>query len=71
MLASIDSVRVALQAIDTHGGERTVAGAEATSPQELLAAHTLALLGPTPAGRRVRIMVTVPTEAGSRLHTCA
>lgn len=26
--------------------------------------RTAALLGPTPAGRRVRVMVTVPTEAG-------
>jgi len=31
--------------------------------QRLLAEHTDALLGPAPGGRRVRIMVTMPTEA--------
>jgi pyruvate kinase len=37
--------------LDFAGGER------------LLAEHTEALLGPTPAGRSVRIMVTMPSEA--------
>jgi pyruvate kinase len=31
----------------------------------LLKAHTLALLGPRPAGRRTRIMVTLPSQAAS------
>ena len=31
--------------------------------RELLRTHTAQLLGPTPAGRRVRIMVTMPPEA--------
>ncbi len=34
-----------------------------TSGQRLLAEHTEALLGPTPRQRRVRIMVTMPSEA--------
>lgn len=39
--------------------------ADTPSQQELLAAHAQALLGPAPARRHVRIMVTVPTEAGA------
>jgi pyruvate kinase len=63
VLASVDAVRVALHALDRCGNGQTTAGADTTSQQELLAAHTQALLGPAPARRRVRIMVTVPTEA--------
>ena len=63
VLASVDAVRVALQALDSYGGAQATAGADATSQQELLAAHTQSLLGPAPASRRVRIMVTVPTDA--------
>lgn len=36
--------------------------------RELLDAHTLALLGPAPAGRDVRIMVTMPSEAADDAH---
>jgi pyruvate kinase len=50
--------------------ERTRTSATATEPaigfregEALLAAHTQALLGPPPVDRRVRIMVTAPTEA--------
>jgi pyruvate kinase len=63
VLASIDAVRVALQALDRYEGGPTTAGVVAHSGQELLAAHTQALLGPAPANRQVRIMVTMPTEA--------
>jgi len=61
-LASIDAVRVALQALETCGAQGTAAADMAIQP-EWLAAHTQALLGPAPAARRVRIMVTMPSEA--------
>ncbi|MEI9812142.1 MAG: hypothetical protein WDO18_05465 [Acidobacteriota bacterium] len=35
-----------------------------TAGERLLKEHTDALLGPAPAGRATRIMVTMPTEAG-------
>jgi len=62
VLATLDAVHVALQALDSYESGQTT-GADTTPQQELLAAHTQALLGPAPASRRVRIMVTVPTEA--------
>jgi pyruvate kinase len=43
--------------VDAHAGIDLAAG------QQLLASHADALLGPAPAGRSVRIMVTMPTEA--------
>jgi pyruvate kinase len=65
-LATVDAVR---HAIDTLAGTRTAA----PMPQhlampfgrgrDLLEAHTSALLGPSPTGRDVRIMVTLPGEA--------
>ncbi len=63
VLASVDAVRVALQALNTYARKYMTAGADTTGQQELLAAHTQALLGPAPSIRRVRIMVTMPTEA--------
>ena len=51
VLASVDAVRVALHALDRCGHGQTTAGADTTSQQELLAAHTQALLGPAPARR--------------------
>jgi pyruvate kinase len=65
VLASVDAVRVALRALHSDGGGETAVPAAAPSQQELLAAHAQALLGPAPARRHVRIMVTVPTEAGT------
>jgi pyruvate kinase len=63
VLASVAAVRTALQALAGYEGGQTSADAEPALRQELLAAHTEALLGPAPANRRVRIMVTMPTEA--------
>ena len=63
VLESIDAVRVALRALEACPGTPATPPADATSGQELLAAHTKALLGPAPSHRRVRIMVTMPTEA--------
>jgi len=65
VLASVDAVRVALLALHGYKGGTTAAPADATSQHGLLDAHAQALLGPSPAGRQVRIMVTVPTEAGA------
>lgn len=42
-------------------GEENISGAG----ESMLDRHTLALLGPNPAGRCVRIMVTMPSEASS------
>jgi pyruvate kinase len=63
VMASVEAVRAALQALADHKDRRTSVHADTSSQNELLAAHTRALLGPTPANRRVRIMVTMPTEA--------
>jgi pyruvate kinase len=63
VIASVEAVRAALQALADHKDRRTSVDADSSSQKELLAAHTQALLGPTPANRRVRIMVTMPTEA--------
>jgi pyruvate kinase len=63
VLASVDSVRIALQALDRYECQRSGEGGDTANHQHLLAGHTLALLGPEPARRQVRIMVTVPTEA--------
>jgi pyruvate kinase len=63
VLASIDAVRIALRALDHYKGGKTTAGIDTNGGQELLAAHTQALLGPAPANRQVRIMVTMPGEA--------
>ncbi len=65
VLASVDAVRVALLALHSYKGGKTAALADTTGQHELLGAHAQALLGPSPAGRQVRIMVTVPTEAGA------
>lgn len=63
VLASAESVRIALQALGRYEYKPTPAGSDTGSQQHLLATHTLALLGPVPAKRQVRIMVTMPPEA--------
>jgi len=63
VLASVAAVRTALQALGGYQGGQTSADAESAVQRGLLTAHTEALLGPAPANRRVRIMVTMPTEA--------
>jgi pyruvate kinase len=62
VLASVDAVCTALRALD---GEEDEQEASSDMPGEppALDAHTEALFGPEPTARRVRIMVTVPTEA--------
>jgi pyruvate kinase len=63
VLASVAAVRNALQALASYPGGQNSVDTESAVQHELLAAHTQALLGPAPANRRVRIMVTMPTEA--------
>jgi pyruvate kinase len=65
VLACVETVRAALQALAGHEEGRASVDADAAGQTELLAAHTQSLLGPSPAKRRVRIMVTMPTEAAS------
>jgi pyruvate kinase len=68
-LASIDAVLAALRRL---GGGRREPPADARSRADfaagarVLAARTEALLGPVPKDRRVRVMVTMPTEAAER-----
>jgi pyruvate kinase len=61
--ASVEAVLIAVQALEGFQRGGTKMGVAAANQQELLAMHTQALLGPVPSARRVRIMVTVPTEA--------
>ncbi len=63
VMASLGAVRAALQALSKCPDVQNPLNADWTSQQELLEAHTQALLGPAPINRRVRIMVTMPTEA--------
>jgi pyruvate kinase len=63
VLASVGAVRIALQALASYPGGQGSVDAESAIRLELLAAHTEALLGPAPANRRVRIMVTMPSNA--------
>jgi pyruvate kinase len=66
VLASLNAVREVLRRL--HGGPGLDGAAEGPvrGPDQgkaLLAERTEALLGPPPAGREVRIMVTMPSEA--------
>jgi pyruvate kinase len=63
VLSSLDAVRSALRALSQCGEGPLSPGAGIPKTEKLLAAHTQALLGPEPAYRRVRIMVTMPSEA--------
>jgi len=63
--SSVQAVRQALQALERAGVTHAKASNDLRSHQDALTANTRALLGPAPADRRVRIMVTMPSEAGS------
>lgn len=66
VMASVEAVRVALHRL---AGRPTAAPGAAAAPLPfragagLLAASAEALLGPSPEGRSVRVMVTMPSEA--------
>jgi len=68
VMASLDAVLRVLQALiagtDDHG-QQAPAALTRERGQALIAEHAAQLLGPPPAQRRVRIMVTLPTEAAS------
>ena len=72
-LASIESVLAALCRLDGRADVRRGAAAPAdfAAGARLLAARTESLLGPAPKARRVRVMVTMPSEAARSLSSCA
>ena len=68
-LATVEAVLVVLRALDSPGIPAPALPPEAapdfSSGPHLLAEHSATCLGPTPAGREVRIMVTMPSEAAT------
>jgi pyruvate kinase len=62
VLASIDAMRSALFSLE-NADDSQPRDVTTLNRQESLALHTRTLLGPEPDNRRVRIMVTAPTEA--------
>ena len=68
-LATVEAVRSVLNALSGPEAAAPVLPAEAApdfgSGPHLLAEHSAACLGPAPAGRAVRIMVTMPGEAAT------
>lgn len=66
VLDNLDAVRRALAALAGRPAPARPAGATALERgAELLERNTARLLGPAPAGRAVRIMVTMPSEAAT------
>jgi pyruvate kinase len=66
VLATVDAVLAALHALVQRAWQPPTpdtAVIDFAEGERLLAEHTDALLGPVPTGRRVRIMVTMPSEA--------
>jgi len=67
VFSHVDSVVHALRLLGGVGLERQAGGFASTvlpgQGRQLLEHHTMALLGPLPNGREVRIMVTMPREA--------
>jgi pyruvate kinase len=66
VLATVDAILEVLHRLTRHPRKQRIPEAEIidfTDGQRLLTEHTEALLGPTGPERRVRIMVTIPTEA--------
>ncbi len=70
VLPNLDAVLAALGALAGSGGEAPGPRAYFRG-HELLRAQTEAVLGPTPRGRDVRIMVTLPSEAAERPELAA
>lgn len=65
-LASIDAVLAALRRLLRSGSAPPAAPADFGAGARMLAARTQALLGPVPKARKVRVMVTMPSEAAER-----
>lgn len=64
-MASLNAVVQVLQRLAGRGGEVVSFADDYARGRDLLTAHTEALLGPRPATRATRIMVTLPSEAES------
>ena len=66
-LATVEAVLAVLRALDTPDAPALspAAAPDFSSGPRLLAEHSAACLGPPPAGREVRIMVTMPGEAAT------
>jgi pyruvate kinase len=70
-IATVDAVLEVLRRLAGHRASKGVhppGSADFAAGRRLLAEHTRVLLGPAPAGRDVRIMVTMPSEAGSNFE---
>jgi pyruvate kinase len=63
ILESVNAVRGTLQALEGDKAPQADATADHAGTQNLLTEHAQSLLGPAPAHRSVRIMVTMPAEA--------
>jgi len=66
VLATVDAVLGVLQRLVSHDSPPPAleaAHVDFATGERLLTEHTDALLGPVPAGRTVRVMVTMPSEA--------
>jgi len=65
VMATLDAVLAAVHAVAGRPWRAAPSALEFREGNDLLRDHTEALLGPSPARRAVRIMVTMPTEAAS------
>ncbi|MCA9014283.1 MAG: hypothetical protein KDA77_03020 [Planctomycetaceae bacterium] len=71
VMATVDTVREVLQRLVGHAVEASAsepADINFATGERLLVEHTETLLGPASAGRWVRIMVTMPSEAADDYH---
>ena len=65
VMATLDAVLAAIHGVAGRAWRAAPSALEFREGNDLLRDHTEALLGPSPARRAVRIMVTMPTEAAS------
>jgi pyruvate kinase len=65
VMATLDAVFAAVHGMAGRSWQHLPGGLDFLEGNELLRQHTEALLGPSPANRSVRIMVTMPGEAAS------
>ena len=65
VMATLDAVLAAIHGVAGRTWRAAPSALEFREGNDLLRDHTEALLGPSPARRAVRIMVTMPTEAAS------
>jgi pyruvate kinase len=65
VMATLDAVMGAVRALARRPGQLPPPDLDFLEGNKLLREHTEALLGPSPANRAVRIMVTMPSEAAA------